>query len=77
MAIYTTTTRAVRFHGWTLPKGASVKVTGLRNFFHVNGVQELSASCETSHSDYGVGVPFSALNDREVILATMDVEVVR
>lgn len=73
MSFTTTTNRAVRMHGWTLPKGASVQVTGL---WQVPGTQQPQASCTTRLSEHGVGLPLSALNERDVLLAAFDVEAI-
>lgn len=73
MAVFTTTNRAVRMHGWTLPKGTVVEVRALTQG---SWDQQPVASCTTKASEYGVGLPVSALNDRQVILSAFDVEVI-
>lgn len=73
MGVTTTTNRSVRMHGWTLPKGTQVQVSGL---FQVPGTQQPSASCTTRLSGSGVGLPISALADRDVLLAAFDVEAI-
>ena len=73
MSFFTTTNRAVRMHGWTLPKGATVQVTRLTQG---SWEQQPTASCTTTASEYGIGLPVSALTDRQVVLASFDVEAI-
>ena len=73
MGIFTTTNRAVRMHGWTLPAGTPVQVVGL---WQTDGMQQPQASCTTQASEYGVGLPVSALSDRQVVLSSFDVDAI-
>lgn len=73
MGITTTTNRAVRMHGWSIPAGTPVQVAGL---WQTEGMQHPTARCTTTLSDYGVGLPLSALNQSDVLLAAFDVEAI-
>lgn len=76
----TTTTRAVKFHGWTLPKGATVTVTDVRREVYSPVEQFTTASCTSDAAPtYGgfldaarhISIPTDALAATYTELATI------
>jgi hypothetical protein len=60
----TTTTRPVKFHGWTLPAGSVVTVHEVRVDMYSPIEQYTSASCTTDAVDHQIGVPTGSLAAR-------------
>ncbi len=56
------TTQAVKFHGWTLPAGATVTVESVRLPIREFGQQVATATCQAPEfSEYGFAVPVTHL----------------
>lgn len=57
----TTTTRPVRFHGWTLPAGSTVTVTDVHVEMYSPVEQHTTASVTTDVVAHGIAVPTADL----------------
>lgn len=67
----TTTTRPVKFHGWTLPAGATVNVTGMRREVYSPVEQFTTASCTSDAAPHAISIPTDALAATYTELVTL------
>jgi hypothetical protein len=67
----TTTTRPVKFHGWTLPKGAKVQLTRVVVEMFSPVEQFTTASATSADAPYAIAIPTDALAATYTELATL------
>lgn len=67
----TTTIRPVKFHGWTLPKGATVTLTQVRVDMYSPVEQYTTASATSDAAPYPIAIPTDALAATYTELATL------
>lgn len=67
----TTTIRPVKFHGWTLPAGATVTITKVTREVYSPVEQFCTASCTSDAAPHAIAVPTDALAATYTELATL------
>lgn len=67
----TTTTRAVNFHGWTLPAGSVVTISKIVREVFSPVEQFTTASCTSDAAPHGIAVPTDALSASHAELSAL------
>lgn len=58
----TTTTQAVKYHGWTLPAGSTIHATAMTRYHSAGTCSWATVSATTDVVDHAIAVPVEALH---------------